>query len=52
MSFHLRVEKDEYSGETGRRTFWVRIVEKDGSGNVIDQGPLGGFGVSENRIDS
>ena len=51
MSFHLRVEKDEVSGETGIRTFWVRVVEKDDDGNVVDQGPVVGHSIGEASLE-
>ena len=51
MSFHLRVEKDEVSGETGIRTFWVRVVEKDAQGKVVAQGPKEGRSIDEKSLD-
>ena len=52
MSFHLRIEKDEVSGETGIRTFWVRVVEKDDDGNVVDQGPVVGRSIDESSLEN
>lgn len=52
MSFHLRVERDEVSGETGIRTFWVRVVEKDDDGNVVDQGPVVGRSIDETSLEN
>lgn len=51
MSFHLRIEKDEVSGETGIRTFWLRVVEKDAQGKVIAQGPKEGRSIDEKSLD-